>query len=39
VTSRLTDAELDQLRALMTKLLDGPLEPPVGGCGAAEGVS
>jgi len=39
VTSRLTEAELDQLQQLMVKLLDGPLEPPAGGCGAAEGVS
>lgn len=39
VTSRLTEAELSQLQHLMTKLLDGPVEPPAGGCGAAEGVS
>lgn len=39
VTSRLTDDELDQLQALMLKLLDGRREPPAGGCGAAEGVS
>jgi DNA-binding MarR family transcriptional regulator len=39
VTSRLTDAELDRLRELMGKLLDEPLEPPAGGCGAAEGLS
>ena len=39
VTSRLTAEELDQLKVLMLKLGDGPLEPPAGGCGAAEGVS
>jgi DNA-binding MarR family transcriptional regulator len=38
VTSRLTDDEVDLLQALMLKLLDGPQEPPHGGCGAAEGV-
>jgi DNA-binding MarR family transcriptional regulator len=38
VTSRLTAVEVDQLKALMLKLTDGPHEPPAGGCGAAEGV-
>ena len=38
VTSRLTTDELDQLQHLMLKLGDGPLVPPAGGCGAAEGV-
>ena len=39
VTSRLSEDELDLLKSLMLKLLDGPLEPPAGGCGAAEGVT
>lgn len=39
VTSRLTPAELDELQRLMLKLGLGSLEPPAGGCGAAEGVS
>jgi DNA-binding MarR family transcriptional regulator len=39
VTNRLTEDELDQLAHLMGKLLDGPLDPPAGGCGAAEGIS
>jgi DNA-binding MarR family transcriptional regulator len=38
VTGRLTDDEVDQLMALMSKLLDGPLSPPEGGCGEAEGL-
>ena len=39
VTSRLTAAELDELQRLMLKLGVGSVEPPAGGCGAAEGVS
>jgi DNA-binding MarR family transcriptional regulator len=39
VTSRLTEDELDELQRLMLKLGVGSLEPPAGGCGAAEGVS
>ena len=39
VTDRLTHGELEQLGALMAKLLDGARPDPVGGCGAAEGVS
>ncbi len=38
VTDRLTADEVLQLRELMAKLLDGPLSPPEGGCGGAEGL-
>jgi hypothetical protein len=38
MTSRLTPEELDELQRLMLKLGVGSLEPPVGGCGEAEGV-
>jgi DNA-binding MarR family transcriptional regulator len=38
VTGRLTPAEVDQLRELMTKLMTEQHPVPEGGCGAAEGV-
>jgi DNA-binding MarR family transcriptional regulator len=38
VTSRLSDDELEQLRALMLKLMTEHGPVPEGGCGAAEGV-
>jgi DNA-binding MarR family transcriptional regulator len=38
VTDRLTPGEVDQLHALMSKLLLDPVPPPEGGCGKAEGL-
>ena len=38
VTERLTEDEVEQLHALMAKLLLEPGSPPEGGCGAAEGL-
>src|SRR4051794_19296376 len=38
VTSRLTPAELEELKRLMLKLGDPSAQPPAEGCGTAEGV-
>lgn len=38
VTSRLTPAELEELKRLMLKLGDPSAQPPAAGCGVAEGV-
>lgn len=38
VTGRLAAAEVEQLAALLAKLVSGPDPAPEGGCGAAEGL-
>jgi DNA-binding MarR family transcriptional regulator len=38
VTGRLSDDEVTLLKELMSKLLVGPMTPPEGGCGGAEGL-
>lgn len=39
VTDRLSDDEVAQLSQLLGKLVTDPIVPPLGGCGAAEGLS
>jgi len=38
VTDRLDADEVEELKRIMLKLLDGPVSPPEGGCGGAEGL-